>query len=81
MLIDLLEQHNPSARSPSTSTLDTIFSEIEKVRIPRTAMLVKKAREMGEYRVLAGTDACLARNSILKALCREKDAHIKRFGV
>ncbi|EKM53958.1 uncharacterized protein PHACADRAFT_257472 [Phanerochaete carnosa HHB-10118-sp] len=62
LLIGLLEKYNPCAQSPSTPTLETVFTELETVRIPRTSKMVRLARAQGEIRVTQGVEACKARN-------------------
>lgn len=79
LLVGLLEKHNPLTVSPPTSTLDTIFSELEAVRIPRTAKMVKLAREQGEVRVVQGVDACRARNDRYREKFKNKQL-LKRLG-
>lgn len=62
----MLVKHNPDAAPPSTELLSTIFKEWEGIRIPRTAALVKGARQTGEGRVVDGVQACLARNQTVR---------------
>jgi salicylate hydroxylase len=81
MLSDLLGWHNPEAGSPSTETLEAIFSEIEKVRIPRVAEMVKSARAHGESRVSSDLEACLARNNSTRELCKDADGYHMRFKI
>lgn len=78
MLVSLLEKYNPDAGSPSTATLDTLFTEFEQARIPRTSMLVKRAREMGEVRAVKGVEAAIARNNWCRKLAAEDKLH-ERF--
>ncbi len=66
LLIELLDKYNPSAASPSTSTLQTIFKEFETVRIPRSSAMVKSARAQGECRVVQGVEACIERNKAVR---------------
>ncbi|KAI0365646.1 FAD/NAD-P-binding domain-containing protein [Pilatotrama ljubarskyi] len=66
-LVRLLVKHNPDAASPSTELLSSIFTEYEKIRIPRTTGLVKLARKQGELRVVSGVEACKKRNDILRS--------------
>jgi salicylate hydroxylase len=81
LLTNLLKQYNPEAGSPSTATLDAIFTEIEKVRIPRTSDFVKSARAHGDSRVLSGVEACLARNNDMRELCKDPNGYLRRFKV
>ncbi|CAL1707693.1 unnamed protein product [Somion occarium] len=62
LLSKLLKEHNPHANPPSTETLSKVFTELEKVRIPRSAALVAGARKSGETRVVAGVEECKKRN-------------------
>ncbi|KAI0768794.1 FAD/NAD-P-binding domain-containing protein [Trametes elegans] len=66
--VRLLVEHNPAAAAPSTALLSTVFAELERLRIPRTAALVRKARAMGESRVLQGAKACRARDGAVRAM-------------
>lgn len=61
-------QHNPAAGSPSTAVLSTVFSELARVRIPRTSTLVYKARAAGELRVVAGAEACATRDETVREM-------------
>lgn len=79
-LIELLEKHNPSAAPPSTSVLETIFSEFENVRLPRSARLVKQARMQGESRVVEGVEGCLKRNAIYREIWKNDESVIKHMG-
>lgn len=72
LLVGLLEKYNPSAAAPSTAALHAVFSELEEVRIPRTAKLVQLARAQGEIRVTQGVDACKARNDAYREKFRKK---------
>ncbi|EKM53970.1 uncharacterized protein PHACADRAFT_257500 [Phanerochaete carnosa HHB-10118-sp] len=81
LLIDLLEQHNPSAESPSTETLKTVFAELERVRLPRTADLVKKARAQGDARVVTGVEECIKRNNFYRDMCKDPAKIRARFGL
>ncbi|KAI0328405.1 FAD/NAD(P)-binding domain-containing protein [Cubamyces sp. BRFM 1775] len=73
-LVRLLKKHNPDARAPSTALLDTVFTELEQLRIPRTSALVTKARAAGNMRVVSGADACLARDDAVRETWRGKEA-------
>lgn len=81
LLIEMLEKHNPSTESPSTATLEAVFTEMEAVRIPRTAQMVKGARAHGDTRTLAGVDACLERNNFFRRLCKDLEMQKARWGV
>ena len=81
-MIELLEKYNPSAAPPSTSTLETVFSELEAIRIPRSSALVKAARAQGESRVVNGAEECKARNDVVRDLFRDPNvilASMKNF--
>ncbi|EKM53956.1 uncharacterized protein PHACADRAFT_209786 [Phanerochaete carnosa HHB-10118-sp] len=80
LLIDLLEQHNPSAKLPSTETLKTVFAELERVRLPRTADLVKRARAVGERRVVSGVEECIKRNNYCRDTCKDPAKVRDQFG-
>jgi salicylate hydroxylase len=80
LLIDLLEKHNPSASVPSSEMLEKVFIELEEVRIPRTAELVKRARAQGETRVVSGTEAYLSRNKWYRELLSDETLLKQRFG-
>ena len=72
-LVRLLVHHNPSAAVPSPTTLSTVFTEFERLRMPRTAALVRKARAAGELRVVSGAEACRARDETVRAMWRGKE--------
>ncbi|KAI0688032.1 hypothetical protein BC835DRAFT_1408199 [Cytidiella melzeri] len=74
MLADLLEKHNPSSAPPSTETLETVFTEMEAERIPRSSALVKGARRQGEARVVSGVDACLKRNQQFREIWKDEES-------
>ena len=44
------------------ATLEMVFTEYERARIPRSTMLINTARKQGENRVVEGVQACLTRN-------------------
>ncbi|KAI0692348.1 FAD/NAD(P)-binding domain-containing protein [Cerioporus squamosus] len=67
-LVRLLVKHNPSASAPSTATLESVFTELEQLRIARTSELVKGARKMGEMRVVSGVEACKKRNELVRTM-------------
>jgi salicylate hydroxylase len=79
LLIDLLEKYNSSG-APFSETLEKVFTELEQVRIPRTAELVKRARAYGDARVVSGTEACLARNKWYLELISDKALLKESFG-
>ncbi|KAA1472789.1 FAD/NAD(P)-binding domain-containing protein [Dentipellis sp. KUC8613] len=66
LLSTLLDEHNADRSPPSLATLEKIFTKFERVRIPRSAELVKGAREMGERRVVSGLENCLKRNDVVR---------------
>ncbi|KIP01415.1 hypothetical protein PHLGIDRAFT_131270 [Phlebiopsis gigantea 11061_1 CR5-6] len=80
LLVGLLDKHNPSAGAPSTHALHTVFTELEAVRIPRSAELVALARAQGEIRVLQGVDACMRRNERYREKFRNKQLLRARLG-
>ncbi|EKM53944.1 uncharacterized protein PHACADRAFT_145467 [Phanerochaete carnosa HHB-10118-sp] len=80
MLVDLLEKHSPGGEPPLTSVLDTVFTELEAARIPRTSQLVKRAREQGETRVVHGVQACIDRNNWYRKLLSDETLLRQRFG-
>ncbi|KAF8198170.1 FAD/NAD(P)-binding domain-containing protein [Mycena galopus ATCC 62051] len=68
-IVRLLDKHHPTAEAePSAAVLSTIFTEFETLRMERTATLVRRARETGEMRVVAGVERARARND---AICEE----------
>jgi salicylate hydroxylase len=77
--VQLLEKYNPSAQSPPTSTLLTIFAELEATRIPRSSTLVKGAHAQGEIRVAQGVDACKARNAALRKEWEDPDKILEKM--
>jgi salicylate hydroxylase len=81
MLSNLLGWYNPEAGSPSTETLEAIFTEVEKVRIPRVAEMVRGARAHGESRVLSDLEACLARNNSTRELCKDANGYYTWFKI
>lgn len=70
--IRLLTSLNPFSDSPSSAVLEDIFTQYERVRIPRTAALVKGARKMGETRTVQGVDACKKRNAAIREMWSDK---------
>ena len=78
--MELIEKFNPSGKEPSTATLETVFVELEKVRIPRSSEMVKGARAQGESRVVHGTEACIKRNNWYREFCKNEEETDKRFG-
>jgi salicylate hydroxylase len=78
--VQLFEKHNPAANAPSTAILDAIFTELERVRIPRTSEIVRLARAQGELRVTEGVEQCIARNNYFRELCKDSNGYAHRFG-
>ncbi|KAG1866039.1 hypothetical protein F4604DRAFT_986638 [Suillus subluteus] len=62
----LLGKHNPSADQLSTELLLRVFTDYQDLRLLRTSELVRGARQRGEFRVVAGVDACRARNEAIR---------------
>ena len=80
-MVELLEKYNPSAESPSTATLGTVFKELEAVRIPTSSAMVRGARLQGDKRVTVGIEECIAHNNFLRELMRDEEKYYKyRFG-
>lgn len=79
LMIELLEKCNPSAASPPTATLESIFTEFEKTRIPRSATLVKQAREQGESRVVEGVENCIKRNAAYREIWKDRESVTERM--
>ncbi|KAI0294790.1 FAD/NAD-P-binding domain-containing protein [Russula brevipes] len=72
----------PGAAEDS-ATLETVFTQYERARIPRSTMLIDTARKQGESRVAEGVEACLARNEGVRAFMSDEgvmatSAHIHR---
>ena len=57
---------NPGAAEDG-ATLEMVFTEYERARIPRSSMLIDTARKHGDNRVVEGVEACLARNQGVRA--------------
>lgn len=74
LLITLLEKHNLSSSPPSTALLESLFSEFEAVRIPRSSAMVKGARAQGETRVAEGVEACLKRNAQYRETWKDEES-------
>ncbi|KAI0656544.1 FAD/NAD(P)-binding domain-containing protein [Cubamyces menziesii] len=72
-LARLLKKYNPGAQAPSAALLDTVFTELEQLRIPRTSALVTKARAAGNTRVVSGANMCLARDEVVRETWRGKE--------
>lgn len=64
-LTRLLDAH-PGAAEDS-ATLEMVFTEYERARIPRSSMLIDNARNHGDNRVVEGVEACLTRNQEVRA--------------
>ena len=83
LVVDADAEHTvvrSGAAPPSTETLERVFGELEAVRIPFTAQMVKKARAQGETRVVSGTQACLERNKNYRAMLADEKLIKQRFG-
>ena len=80
LLVELLEKYNPFARSPSTVILNTIFSELEKVRIPRSSEMVNKARTASKSVVVHGVEANMERNKLIREQAKADKLHQYKFG-
>ena len=70
-LTRLLGAH-PGAAEDS-ATLEMVFKEYERARIPRSTMLIDTARKHGDNRVVDGVAACLTRNQQLRAFMSNPD--------
>ncbi|GJE95030.1 FAD-dependent monooxygenase [Phanerochaete sordida] len=81
LLADLLAAHNPGGAPPATATLEEVFAELERVRLPRTAELVRQARAQGDTRVVSGVEACIARNNYYRDVCNDPAKLRARFGI
>lgn len=75
----MLEKHNPSAESPTTTLLETIFSELDTERISKTTALVKGARAMGDTRVVEGVQACIQRNNAYREMAKDPQGVRKKM--
>jgi salicylate hydroxylase len=64
-LTRLLGAH-PGAAEDS-ATLEMVFTEYERARIPRSSMLIDTARKHGDNRVVEGVEACLTRNQEVRS--------------
>ncbi|KAM5543852.1 hypothetical protein V8D89_002469 [Ganoderma adspersum] len=67
-LTRLLVAHNPSGAPPSTTLLESVFTEFERLRIARTSALVQRARQHGDLLVVSGVDACKKRDEAIVAI-------------
>ena len=77
-LVRALVQHHPSPTlPPTTAQLASAFEEYERVRLPRSAELVRKARARGEERTmhvsLEDADAVEKREMAWKETMREEN--------
>ncbi|KAJ4468286.1 hypothetical protein J3R30DRAFT_1696213 [Lentinula aciculospora] len=85
-LVRVLVKYNPAAGDPSTETLKNAFEEYESIRLPRTSVLVKEARQTGDKkRVVSGMGECIARDEAIRALWANPEVGIMslanaRFG-
>ena len=64
-LTRLLDAHPDAAED--SATLEMVFMEYERARIPRSTMLIDTARKHGDNRVVEGVEACLTRNQEVRA--------------
>ena len=80
MLAELLEKYNPAAANPTTAILETVFTELETVRIPASSTSVKASRKMGESRVVEGLEAALQRNKDYTAMWSDEASIRKAYG-
>jgi salicylate hydroxylase len=69
-LTHLLGAHPGAAEDGAT--LEMVFTKYERVRIPRSTMLIDAARKQGESRVVEGIEACLARNQGVRAFMSDE---------
>jgi salicylate hydroxylase len=69
-LTRLLGAHPGAAED--NATLQKVFTEYERVRIPRSTMLIEMARKQGESRVVEGVEASLARNQQVRAFMSDE---------
>lgn len=67
----LLDQYNSNREALPTSELVRVFQAFEGVRIERTSMLVQKAREQGNSRVVAGVEKCKERNEAYRQIMKD----------
>lgn len=74
LLVELLQKYNPEAGEPSSTTLQTIFTDFEAARIPRSAILVKEARKQGDNRVAEGAENCKQRNDTVRATWKNDES-------
>ncbi|KAI0087302.1 hypothetical protein BDY19DRAFT_955012 [Irpex rosettiformis] len=80
-LVTLLETYNiSSSASPSTETLETMFTEMEARRIPESSKVVKGARRQGELRVVKGVEACIKRNNEYMEIWKNRESLKKWVG-
>ncbi|KAI0790626.1 hypothetical protein C8Q75DRAFT_716562 [Abortiporus biennis] len=79
LLTELLKQNAPGSGEYSTESLEKIFTDFEKQRIPRCAQLVKEARRLGDQRVLVGVEACKERNNEMRMKFGTKDNEAMAF--
>lgn len=70
-LTRLLGAHPGAAED--NATLQKVFTEYERARIPRSTMLIEMARKQGESRVVEGVEACLARNRQVSAFMSDEE--------
>ncbi|VDB86562.1 unnamed protein product [Peniophora sp. CBMAI 1063] len=70
-LTAFLDKFNSNRESLPTSDLATIFKAYEGARIERTSLLVQKAREQGNSRVVSGTSKCKERNEGYRQIMKD----------
>lgn len=59
--------------------LETIFTEFETERIPKTAELVRGARVMGDTRVVEGVQECIERNNAYREMAKDPEGVRRRM--
>ncbi|KZV77422.1 FAD/NAD(P)-binding domain-containing protein [Peniophora sp. CONT] len=65
-LTAFLDELNLSREALPTSELAKVFKAYENKRIERTSLLVKKAREQGNSRVVSGVEKCKERDEVYR---------------
>lgn len=65
-----LDEFNLNREALPTSELIKVFEAYEGVRIEHTSMMVKKAREQGELRVVSGVERCKERNEAYRQIMK-----------
>ncbi|KAH8119024.1 FAD/NAD-binding domain-containing protein [Phellopilus nigrolimitatus] len=69
----LITHHTSPETAPSTAQLAAAFSDYESVRLPRSAALVRRARERGEQRVVDGLETAKKRDEAVRASSTEEN--------